>query len=512
MDRETIDAFGVPGIVLMENAALGAVDEIVRRWGPLAGKRVSVVCGKGNNGGDGLAVARHLSARFGAAVTVWLTEDPEGGGSADFLANLEMARRFGVTVRPIEGWATFDNELAVSDFIVDAILGTGIAGSVRPDAARGITAINASKRPVVSIDVPSGLNSDTGAIGDPTVKAAVTVTFAFSKPGLHLFPGAEQAGEVVVHDIGFPAAVRNKPEVNILVTSASDVASWVPSRESARDTNKGNFGKILLLAGSPGFAGAASLAAHGAARSGAGLVTLGVPKSIYDVLMTRAPETVMTRSFADTSAGVFTNSALKAVMAACEGVDAVGIGPGITATDSATREFVHRFVRDCPAPLILDADALNALASLGDHGASIVRARSAATILTPHPGELGRLLGTNAATVQEDRLGAVREAASEFGCVVLLKGTRTLIASPDGALAINETGNPGMASGGMGDVLTGVATVFAAQVKDPWRAAAAAAWVHGLAGDIAAERVGRAGLLAGDVADALPAALVRAGV
>ncbi|MDR3709019.1 MAG: NAD(P)H-hydrate dehydratase [Capsulimonadaceae bacterium] len=506
MDRETIDAFGVPALVLMENAALALVDEIARAWGPLSGKRIAIVCGKGNNGGDGLAAARHLLARHGAAVTVWLSENPDEGGSEEFVANLEIARRFGVVVRPIEGWISFDSELALSDLIVDAVLGTGFSGDVRPAAARAIEAINAAGRPVVAVDIPSGVSADTGATGTPSVRAALTVTFAFSKPGLHLLPGADAAGRVVVADIGFPPVVRARPDLAFSVTEAAEVASWLPSRVVGRDTNKGRYGSVMLVAGSSGYAGAAMLSAHGASRSGAGLVTLGVPKALFEIAMTRAAENVMTRPLADGPTGALSAGAARALLTASEGVAAIGIGPGLS-QDPGTRELVQRFVRDCAVPLVIDADALNALASLPDRGASVLAARSAGTILTPHPGEMGRLLGIDAAVVQNDRLGAVRKASELFGCVVLLKGTRTLIAAPDGRVAINTTGNAGMASGGTGDVLTGVATTLLAQVSDPWRAAVAAAYVHGFAGDIAAERIGLAGLVAGDVAGALPQAL-----
>jgi len=509
MDKETTEKYGVPAVVLMENAAIRVVDEMERRWAPLAGKRITVVCGKGNNGGDGLAIARHLTSRCEASVVVWLTQAIESG-SAELIANRDMAMAYGLTLLQIDDLDCMHAGLASSDIIVDAILGTGALGAPRPEAARAICAINDSGKPVIAVDIPSGVSADTGDAAEPAVKATVTVTFALSKPGLHVLPGAAYAGQVVVGDIGFPRELYCDPTLNITVTDAREVAQWLPSRGATRDTNKGKFGGVLVLAGSSGYAGAACLSAHGASRAGAGLVTLGVPKSIFEIIMARTLETVMTRPFADTSGGSFSPAALKAALTLCEKMDTVAIGPGLSSADAGAREFVHRFLRECPLPVVVDADALNALAILPDHGASILTGRKAPTLITPHPGELGRLLGRETAVVQADRFRALRDAVDAFGCVVLLKGSRTAIGAPDGRIAINETGNPGMATGGMGDVLTGVAAAFLAQIPDPFQAAAAAAYIHGAAGDLAAAKLGPAGILATDVAEFLPQAMRRA--
>jgi NAD(P)H-hydrate epimerase len=507
IDRATIELFCVPGILLMENAALATVAEIEKRWPALETMRIAIVCGKGNNGGDGLAIGRRIATRYNAAVTIWLTEDPEAAVAEEFKVNLEIARRFNLTIRPIEGWDLFESELASSDLIVDAVLGTGISGDPKGNAARGIAAIASAGRPVVSVDVPSGLNCDTGTVGAPIVKADVTVTFGFSKPGLHLYPGVDYAGDVVVAEIGYPKQAKAMQELKTLLVEKDDVAGWLPSREQNRDSNKGKYKRVALFAGSPGFVGAACLTALGAARMGAGLVTLGVPKAIFEPVMSRAHETVMTAPLSDTPSGAFSTAALKGALAIADLSSAAAIGPGIgNALDGAAREFVQRFVKDCPIPLVVDADGLNYLSTLPDHGASIVHSRAASTILTPHPGELGRLLGVSAAEIQENREAYVRQAALDYGAIVILKGSRALTAAPDGRLAINTTGNPSMASGGSGDVLTGVAATLLAQIDDPWQAAVAAAFLHGLAGDIAASKIGQAGSLATDLAAALPAA------
>lgn len=506
MDKEVIEEYGVPSLLLMENAALRVVEEIERGYSPIAGKRIAVVCGKGNNGGDGLAVARHLSARYGAKVQVFLSEGDQNL-SEDAATQLKIARSFGLSIETAGEGSALAEKLAGCDLIVDAVLGTGIQGDPRVEAARAIDAVNQAGKPVVAVDVPSGLNTDTGHTGNPTVQANVTVTFALSKLGLHLYPGLDCAGEVMVGDIGYPRAVQEAPDVQSYVADCAMVASWLPSRKENENSNKGQYGSIAVFAGSAGFAGAPSLAAEGAARAGAGLVTLGCPKSIFEVMMARLPETMMTRSFSANAKGGFDVSAIDEALAFAGKMDAIAIGPGIGHEEESTRTFIYEFVARCEKPVVIDADALNALALQPDHGAALVKGRKAATILTPHPGEMGRLLGKSTKDIQADRLAAVREAADRFGCAALLKGTRTLIAQPDGRLAINETGNAGMATGGMGDALTGIAAAFLAQIEDPWQAATASAYIHGLAGDIAAGRVGKAGLLAPDLLRFVPAAI-----
>lgn len=506
MDKTVIEEYGVPSLLLMENAALRVVEEIVRRYSPIAGKKVGVVCGKGNNGGDGLAVARHLCARYGAKVIVFLAEGDQGL-SPDAAAQLKMARGFELSIQTAGEGGALGAGLASCDLVIDSVLGTGILGDPRADAARAIDAINQAGKPVIAVDIPSGLNSDNGRAGNPTIKASVTVTFALSKIGLHLYPGLDCAGEVVVGDIGYPRAVQDAPDVASCVTDCGVIARWLPGRSENQNSNKGQYGSIVVFAGSEGFAGAPSLAAEGAARAGAGLVTLGCPKPIFDVMMARLPESVMTRSFAGNAKGGFDRSAVDEALAFSQKMDAVAIGPGIGHEEESTRDFVYEFAARCEKPLVIDADALNSLALQPDHGAALVKARKAATILTPHPGEMGRLLGKGTKDVQADRLAAVRDASDRFGCATLLKGTRTLIAHPDGRLAINETGNAGMATGGMGDALTGIAAAFLAQIEDPWKAAAASAYIHGLAGDIAAGHIGKAGLLAPDLLRFVPAAI-----
>jgi len=505
MDRRTIEDFGVPSLVLMENAALRVVEVMVERFGPLQGRRIGVVCGKGNNGGDGLAIARHLATRYAADVTVWLAADSQSL-TDDAAANFKMAVRFGLNFLTSDG-----PRIGGADLIVDALFGTGIKGGVTGEAAEVINTMNQGGCPIIAVDVPSGLDADTGKVEGACVKATLTVTFALPKFGLMVYPGAEYVGELVVADIGMPRQVMAADDVLVSATQAADVACWLPARVNGRDSNKGQFGHVTVFAGSRGFVGAPTLTAEAAARTGAGLVTLAVPEGIQNALMARVSPVVMTRGLAQTEAGTFARGALEDALALAAKGTAAAVGPGLGGPDSEeTRAFVREFVARCPVPLVIDADALNCLALEPDRGASVVKGRSAATVLTPHPGEMGRLLGTDTKTVQADRRAAVEQAARDYGCPILLKGARTLIAGPDGHLAVNATSNPGMATGGAGDVLTGVIAALLAGRLDAWESAAAGAFLHGLAGDLAAaEHGGPAGLIATDLLDHLPTAIAR---
>jgi len=510
MDRRTIEDFGVPSLVLMENAALRVVDVIAERFGPLKGKRITVVCGKGNNGGDGLAIARHLATRFEADVRVLMADPLSMPGDA--AVNLKMAHRYGLSFLA----SNSGPKISGSDgLIVDALLGTGIKDGVTGDLAAYISAMNNTANltgmPIVAVDVPSGLDADTGEVEGACVKATLTVTFALPKFGLMVYPGAEYVGELIIADIGMPRQVMAADDVQVAVTEAADVARWLPARVNGRDSNKGQFGHVTVFAGSSGFVGAPTLTSEAAARTGAGLVTLAVPEGIQNALMARVSPVVMTKGLPQTEGGTFARAAVEAALKLAEKGTAAALGPGLGGPDSEeTRAFVREFVARCSVPLVIDADALNCLALEPDRGASVVKGRPAATVLTPHPGEMGRLLGTDTKTVQADRRAAAEESARNYGCPVLLKGARTLIADPSGRLAVNTTSNPGMATGGAGDVLTGVIAALLAGKLDAWAAAAAGAYLHGLAGDlVAAGQGGPAGLIATDLVDYLPAAIAR---
>jgi len=510
MDRRTIEEFHVPGIVLMENAALRVVEAIAARFPRLTrGCSVLILAGKGNNGGDGFAVARHLAV-MGYCVQVWTPFDL-ATISGDAAVNLRAAQEF-VTVYQCTDDRSLERfgELCGNSWLnIDALFGTGFHGQIEGMPARMIEILNSRRSwDTVAIDIPSGVDADTGAIEGPAVRAELTVTFGIAKPGLVCYPGAANAGELVIANIGMPSTVVDEAPTFAYTTEAADVARVVPKRENGRDTNKGKFGHVLVVAGSRGFLGAASMSAHAAARTGAGLVTLAVPDSLLTAAMSTVNPVIMTRGLTETGEGTFAKAAVDAVLKLAEKVTAVAIGPGLGAHVDETAEFVREVVRRCPVPVVVDADSLNVLAAEADHGRSIVAGRRAATVLTPHPGEMGRLVGKPTAEVQADRFGVAQDVADRYQCTVLLKGARTVIASPGQRFNINMTGNPGMASGGMGDALTGVLGALLGMKLGPHEAAAAGAYVHGSAGDIAAERIGgTAGLLATDLIDSLPAAL-----
>lgn len=503
MDRQTIEDFGLPSLVLMENAARCVVDDMERRFAPLAGKHVAVVCGKGNNGGDGLAIARHLATRSKASVTVWLAAPPDSL-AGDAAMNLHLAHSFGLELQPTAK-SDFADALARADVIVDALLGTGLTRGADGETAKVIEAMNRAGRPIVAVDVPSGLNADTGGADGACVNATITVTFALPKFGLFVYPGTEFAGELVVADIGMPRAVMAAEDIFVQTTAPADIARWLPKRLPGRDSNKGKFGHVTIFAGSVGLIGAACMTAEASARTGAGQTTLAVPPDALTSAMTSVSHVVMTRALP------FTLDGVEDALALAQKGTVAALGPGLGGADDADRrEFVREFVRQCAVPLVIDADGLNSLASESDQGASLVKNRPAPTILTPHPGEMARLLGVENKAVQADRRGSVERAARDFGCVVVLKGMRTQTADPDGHLFVNTTGNPGMATGGTGDILTGVIAACLAQGLDALPAAACGVYLHGLAGDLAAESQGGfAGLLATDLLPCLPRAIAR---
>jgi ADP-dependent NAD(P)H-hydrate dehydratase / NAD(P)H-hydrate epimerase len=503
-DQKVIRHFGVPGILLMEAAAQRVAEAIRKRYSPLRGARITVVCGKGNNGGDGIAVARQLATRDSANVILWLVE-PMDQASPDAAINLMIARNYGIPIETVSDPDRFNAHLSASTLIVDAILGTGIDGDPRPAAAVAINCINQAQIPVVSIDIPSGLNSDNGEAGNPTVKATLTVTLAMPKLGLYLYPGAALAGELETVDIGFPKDIVDDPNIRTIAATGALIAEWLPERKPGRDSNKGKFGNVAIFAGSPGFLGSACLASEGAARAGAGLVTLVVPESIFNAAMIKAPATVMTQFLPSLDDGSFTSNVDEAIIFT-KSRTSIGFGCGVGHGDEISL-FAKKFIEQCEKPMVLDADVLTILSKETDHGESLIKGRKFPTVLTPHPGEMARLLGITTEEVQADRLNAVRDAAIKFGAVVVLKGQATLVADPDGRLAVNTTGNPGMATGGSGDVLTGITTTLLSQIDDPWKATVAAVFLHGLAGDRAAKELGAAGIIATDICDRLPAAI-----
>lgn len=496
LDKRAIEEYGIPGLILMENAGRQVAEAAREMLGGAGGKKVIVFAGKGNNGGDGLVAARHL-LNAGAAVKVFLLAGAEEM-TGDALTNLKIWRKMG---QPAETAVREDlpELLEDCDLIVDAIFGTGFRGTPREPAAGVINAINGSRKPVLAVDVPSGLEADTGLARGPCVRAARTVTFALPKLGLVQEPGASYAGRLHVADISIPSFLLKGENFKRFLLSREMVGGWLPPR--SRTAHKGECGRVLVVAGSRGMTGAACLAAEGAARAGAGLVTLAVPEGVQDLVAARLTE-IITVGLPATTRQTLSREACADMLALAERADVLALGPGIT-THPETVACVRSLLPALNIPCVLDADGLNCFAGRTD----IFGLLSSPLVVTPHPGELARLTGQPTGAIQQDRVGAAERAAGEWGAVVLLKGAATVIASPEGRVYINPTGNPGMATGGSGDVLTGVVAGLLAQGLDALRSAAAGAFLHGLAGDLAARRKGLRGLLAGDILSFLPEAL-----
>lgn len=498
-DRIAIGKFGIPGAVLMENAGHGTVERMARRYGPLSGKVISIFVGPGNNGGDGLVIARHLYRRGARPQVLLLVAGESLRGDAGF--NLKAVQELPIPVIAVLSEADLrgvESELAKSDLVVDAIFGTGLTREVSGYFAEAIRRINGFSCPVVAVDVPSGLNSDTGEALGLAVRAQFTCTYGLAKPGIVIEPGRAMAGVVKVIDIGIPPEAVHQAGVAMELLEGQEVVGWLPRRRAA--DHKGTHGHLLVVAGSAGKTGAALLAAHGALRSGVGLVSLSVPASLNPIFETALPEAMTIPLPASTTAPTIADH--QVVAEALVRKQAVVLGPGLgTAADTAL--LVKRLYREVALPMVVDADALNILAS----EPALLATYLAPRIFTPHSGEMARLLGVTTTTVQQDRRGSAQALAREHGVWVVLKGSGTVIAAPDGALAINPTGNPGMAAGGMGDVLAGLIGGLLCQGLAPWQAACLGVYVHGLAGDLLAGELGvQFGFLASELAAALPRA------
>jgi ADP-dependent NAD(P)H-hydrate dehydratase / NAD(P)H-hydrate epimerase len=492
LDRET-QARGIPAEVLMERAGRAAARAARELAGGAYGRRAVVVCGKGNNGGDGLVAARQLG-RWGVRTTVVLLET--AGELREPAAS--NARRLeevpGVRVKAFHE-RSLERELARADVAVDAIFGTGFRGMPEDEWAAAIAALNGAAVPVASVDIPSGVNGATGVVEGDAVRADLTITFGAAKLGAVLMPGAELAGVVRVVDIGFPDDLVSP---GAWLTEPADVAAWLPSRDV--DTHKRASGVVVVVAGSRAMTGAARLIARAAGRIGAGLVIVAAPEGAMPWIQAGLTEPTFL-PLPETDAGTVADGALEPLLERLAAADALAMGPGMT-TDPRTVAFVREAVRRSPVPLVLDADGLNAFA--GDVAG--LRDRQADAVLTPHTGEFARLTGVKTRDLDADRPGRVRDLAAGADAVALLKGSRTVIAEPGGRLLVNVTGSPVLATAGTGDVLTGMIGGLLARGVGPTESAATAAYLHGLAGLFAGRDLGE-GALAGDVAARIPEAV-----
>ena len=459
LDARAVSTLGIPGAVLMERAGRGAADVILECLGPRRRHaRIDVVCGKGGNGGDGFVAARWLK-RAGARPTVWLVA-AEAEIRGDAAQKLRALRATGLRPRRIEDETRVSAHLGQADLIVDALLGTGARGPASGLTARMIELINAAGRPVVALDIPSGASADGEAGPGPAIRATVTATFAGLKRGLLAGPGAALAGRVQVVPIGIPEDEVGRDIATFLVERA-DVARLFPDRP--REAHKGTYGHLLVVGGSRGKTGAAALAARAAMRTGAGLVTVGTAASQQPIVAGLLLES-MTEALPEIASGAIALSAVAAVQALAEARHAVALGPGL-GLEADTQEAARQLVEGIPRPMVVDADALSALAG----HLAVLRGARGPRCLTPHPGEMARMLGVAVADVERDRVECVRRFATAHGVHLVLKGAASVVGDPDGRVFFNPTGNPGMASGGMGDVLTGVVGALLARRADPGR-------------------------------------------
>jgi len=495
IDRRAICEFGVAGLTLMENAGRGCAEAIVAEFGREAQPEAVVVAGKGNNGGDGFVIARLLRQQ-GWEVKVFVLAS-RGEISGDAAVNLDRLASASVVFTPAAGGlAAYGSELAGATVIVDALFGTGLNSEVKGAYAEAIALVNGAGRPVVAVDIASGIDASTGRLLGTAIKADLTVTFGLVKFGQVLNPGAEYTGRLKVVEIGIPAEVIVAAQwVEFL--DAETVRPLLKRRK--RSAHKGEFGHCLLVAGSTGKTGAAAMAANSAVRAGAGLVTLAVPASLNAILEMKTTE-AMTLPLVDLEKGYLCCHAHDQLAMALNGKAAVALGPGLS-WNPETTDLVRRLVTEISLPLVIDADGLNAVA---EDVSVLLRKQSACVVLTPHPGEMARLAGLTTAAVEADRLGVARKFAGRYGVYLVLKGARTIVATPAGELAINGSGNPGMASGGMGDVLTGLLVALLGQGYPPAIACRLGVFLHGFAADLVAADKGEIGISAVDVQERLP--------
>jgi NAD(P)H-hydrate epimerase len=499
VDRCTIDEIGIPGVVLMENAGRGVAEEIMRRFALAGPHSALVLAGKGNNGGDGYVVARHLLNGGWNVQTLVLAERDAITGDAE--VNLSALEKCGGQVGFAPDAGTLQSYLAtVGEFtvLIDALFGTGLTKPVQGVNLPAVEWLNRQSAPVVAVDIPSGVDASTGRIMGNAVNAALTISFAYPKIGQVSYPGAGLVGELAVVDIGIPRQVARQVSTDCLLIDTDEGRCLLPER--SRDDHKGTFGHLLVLAGSAGKCGAAVMAAESGLRGGAGLVTLACPQSIQPTVASQLTE-VMTAPLAD-SRGEACLQALAELITLAEGKQALAIGPGV-GLSGETGGLIRLLVQDTTLPLVIDADGL---AALHGHMNILEKKVDRQIVLTPHPGEMARLTGVSIAEIQADRFTVARDFAERHQLVLVLKGARTLIASPDGRVHVNNSGNPGLASGGMGDVLTGLIGSFLAQGLEAFDAATLGVYLHGLAADRLLNTFGDAGLLATDVMREIPAA------
>ncbi|HEU0177048.1 MAG TPA: NAD(P)H-hydrate dehydratase [Blastocatellia bacterium] len=522
IDRLTVERCGIPYPTLMETAGARVVEAIVGHGGPITKKVISVFCGKGNNGGDGAVVARLLWMRGAPLVCVYLfgrIAETKGEARINFeiISQIyeEERKRANFLPRLSIQEITEEEEAAYisdgADVVIDALLGTGLTRPAEGLYAKAIESINHRRdvATIVSVDIPSGLSSDTGQPIGPRVQADLTVSFTAPKIGNVLAPASESNGKLVIASIGAPNWLIEEGSGYLQIVEEKLIAEWLRASRRPADAHKGSVGDALLIAGSRGKTGAAALSSETILRAGAGLVTVATAHSAQSLLVTQARTEIMTEGLDETPEGAISSEALDRASQLAQKRTVIAIGPGLSSSDESTRYFVREMVEERTAAMVIDADGLNSLAPWPE---DLKGSDESPIIITPHPGEMARLTGWTAAEIVAGRIDVAREFATKHYIITVLKGSRTIIASPGGEVYVNPTGNAGMATAGSGDVLTGlVAGLLAQRPSEPLEATIAAVYLHGLAGDLAANKLGMRPLVASDIIANLSEAMLQAG-
>ncbi len=494
IDSRTIKDLGIPGMVLMERAGLSVTDEVLKMYRGTGPGKIVIFCGAGNNGGDGYVVARELAGKNIPVIVYILAKKEKLSGDA--LTNYRLIESLDIKIRFVTSEKDKPGDIRNFVIAVDALLGTGAKGNVRGLYRNVIEDLNESGIPVVSVDIPSGIDADTGLINGVAVKAAVTITMGLPKFGLYLSPGRKYSGKIIVADIGFPEKTVCTEKLTVFRYEDDDIKKLLPVKQL--DDHKGDNGKVFTVAGSPGLTGAAYLAGKSVILSGAGLSIVGVPASLNAILENKLTET-MTVPLDETEDEVLGRRSFGSIKEKLKWADVVAAGPGLGRNPS-TQALIKKIVKECPVPLILDADGLFPFSGKPE----LLKDRKSDLIITPHNGEFARLMGVDIEEVRKNTIELLKKAAYATGATVLLKGATTLIAQTNGKTVFNITGSPGMASGGSGDVLTGIIASLAGQKMTPDSAAVCGAYIFGKAGELAAGKFGLRGMTAEDIMNFLP--------
>lgn len=497
LDVQAQNDYAMPGILLMDNAAQAVAEAVHEALTALEGERVVIFCGGGNNGGDGLGAARWLQS-YGVSVRAFVVGAALDAVQGDAAMELAMFTKAGGRVEALsteDDWVLAELAASKADVLVDALLGTGFHGELEGDVLRACELLNKSEKYILAVDVPTGVNADNGAVSENAVRADHTVTMALVKTGLLLYPGREYCGDIELADISMPVKLVEEYQSDKYRLTEEIVRELLPLRKA--NAHKGDAGRVVICAGSPGYTGAAALASDSAVKAGAGLVSLYTPLSSRDVLAIKLTE-VMVHGLLERMPGILGGGAASDVASSAEAADVLAIGPGL-GTSESTQEAVRTILQKITTPVVIDADALTALAGHTE----ILAAMQAQKVLTPHPGEMARLTGLEIAEIEADRINIAKKYAEQWQAIVVLKGAPTVIGCPNGTVYVNSTGNSSLATGGSGDVLTGIIAGLAAQEISLQEAAICGVYLHGLAAELTGIDIG---LAAGELAALLPQA------